>query len=116
MEISVITPQTKRKNDKADFQYFVSKYTGTPQRKIIVATTVTNIYPMSIAAPDKEFIPANPNARCAFMEQNTLRNLYESLRDGVHEITIDSERQTVQESAQAILEYLERHGWIPKRW
>ena len=29
------------------------------------------------------------------------------------EITIDSERQTVQESAQAILEYLERHGWIP---
>ncbi|MDO8685789.1 MAG: quinolinate synthase NadA, partial [Clostridiales bacterium] len=29
-----------------------------PQKKIIVATTVTNIYPMSIAAPDKEFIPA----------------------------------------------------------
>ena len=63
----------------------------TPQKKIIVATTVTNIYPMSKVAPDKEFIPANPNARCAFMEQNTLRNLYESLRDMKHEITVDPE-------------------------
>lgn len=63
----------------------------TPHKKIIVATTVTNIYPMSIAAPDKEFIPANPNARCAFMEQNTLKNLYEALRDMKHTITIDPE-------------------------
>lgn len=62
-----------------------------PQKQIIVATTVTNIYPMSKAAPDKEFIPANPEARCAFMEQNTLRNLYESLRDIKHEITVDPE-------------------------
>ena len=64
---------------------------NTPHKKIIVATTVTNVYPMSVAAPDKEFIPANPNARCAFMEQNTLRNLYESLRDMKHEITVDRE-------------------------
>lgn len=63
----------------------------TPQKKIIVATTVTNIYPMSIAAPDKEFIPANPDARCAFMEQNTLRNLYKSLLFMKHEITVDPE-------------------------
>ncbi len=63
----------------------------TPQKKIIVATTVTNIYPMSKAAPYKEFIPANPDARCAFMEQNTLHNLYLSLRDDVHEITVDPE-------------------------
>src|SRR3989338_1983652 len=63
----------------------------TPQKKIIVATTATNIYPMSKVAPDKEFIPANPEARCAFMEQNTLRNLYESLRDMKHEITVDPE-------------------------
>ena len=46
---------------------------------------------MQKAAPDKEFIPANPEARCAFMEQNTLRNLYESLRDMKHEITVDPE-------------------------
>ena len=29
------------------------------------------------------------------------------------EITVDSERQSEQESVQAILDYLERHGWIP---
>ena len=63
----------------------------TPHKKIIVATTVTNIYPMSVAAPDKEFIPANPEARCAFMEQHTLRNLYESLRDVKYEVTVDPE-------------------------
>lgn len=63
----------------------------TPYKKIIVATTVTNIYPMSVAAPNKEFIPANPQARCQYMEQNTLRNLYESLRDMKHVITVDPE-------------------------
>lgn len=61
----------------------------TPQKKVIVATTVTNIHPMKKAAPDKEFIPANSDARCAFMEQNTLENLYESLRDVKHIITVD---------------------------
>jgi len=29
------------------------------------------------------------------------------------EITVDSERQSVQESLQSILEYLERHQWVP---
>lgn len=67
---------------------FVKK---TPAKKIIVATTVTNIHPMRKAAPDKEFIPANPEARCAFMEQNTLRRLYESLRDIKYEIKVDPE-------------------------
>ncbi len=28
---------------------------------------------------------------CAFMKQNTLRKLRDSLRDGVHEITVDDE-------------------------
>lgn len=64
---------------------------NTPYKKIIVATTVTNIHPMHKAAPDKEFIPANPDARCEFMEQNTLLNLYESLRDMKYEVTVDPE-------------------------
>lgn len=67
---------------------FINK---TPAKKIIVATTVTNIYPMSVAAPNKTFIPANPDARCEFMEQNTLKNVYEALRDMKHVITVDPE-------------------------
>lgn len=60
-----------------------------PQKTIIVATEVGNIYPMSKAAPEKLIVPANAEAVCGYMKQNTLKNLYVSLRDGVHEITVD---------------------------
>ncbi|OGM96634.1 MAG: hypothetical protein A3B86_00505 [Candidatus Yanofskybacteria bacterium RIFCSPHIGHO2_02_FULL_38_22b] len=62
-----------------------------PQKEIIIATEVGNIYPLSKAVPSKTFIPANPDAVCAYMKQNTLRNLYESLRDMKYEITVDPE-------------------------
>ena len=60
----------------------------TPQKVVIMATEVGNIYPLSKAAPDKTIVPASPEAVCAFMKQNTLRKVYQSLRDGVHEITV----------------------------
>ena len=62
-----------------------------PQKEIIVATEIGNLYPLSKAVPGKTFIPANPEAICAYMKQNTLRNLYESLRDMKYEITVDPE-------------------------
>ncbi len=67
---------------------FVNK---SPQRVVIVATEVGNIYPMSKAAPDKVLIPASSEAVCAYMKQNTLRNLHLSLRDLVHEVTVEPE-------------------------
>ncbi|MDP9131031.1 MAG: quinolinate synthase NadA [Candidatus Binatota bacterium] len=63
----------------------------TPQQVVIMATEVGNIYPLSKAAPGKTIIPASAEAVCAFMKQNTLRKLRNSLRDGVHEITVDAE-------------------------
>ena len=63
----------------------------TPQKVVIMATEVGNIYPLSKAAPGKTIVPANPEAVCAYMKQNTFRKLYLSLRDGVHEITVDPE-------------------------
>lgn len=62
-----------------------------PEKEVIVATEVGNLYPLSKAVPSKTFIPANPDAVCSFMKQNTLRNLYESLRDLKYEITVDPE-------------------------
>jgi quinolinate synthase len=62
-----------------------------PQETIIVATEVGNIYPMSKAAPEKTLVPASREALCAFMKQNTLQNLYISLRDMVHEVEVDPE-------------------------
>jgi quinolinate synthase len=61
----------------------------TPQKVVIMATEVGNIYPLSKAAPGKTIVPASREAVCAFMKQNTLRRVYISLRDGVHEITVD---------------------------
>ncbi|QQG45204.1 MAG: quinolinate synthase NadA [Candidatus Sungiibacteriota bacterium] len=61
----------------------------SPQRVVIVATEVGNLVPMSKAAPDKVLIPANREAVCAFMKQNTLRGVYGSLRDLKYEISID---------------------------
>ncbi|KKS38123.1 MAG: Quinolinate synthase A [Parcubacteria group bacterium GW2011_GWA2_42_14] len=61
----------------------------TPEQTVIVATEIGNIHPMSKAAPEKKLIPANPEAVCAFMKQNTLRGVYESLRDLKYEITVD---------------------------
>jgi len=60
----------------------------TPQKVVIMATEVGNIYPLSKAAPGKTIVPASPEAVCAYMKQNTLRKLYVSLRDGIHEITV----------------------------
>ena len=63
----------------------------TPQRVVIMATEVGNIYPLSKAAPDKTIVPASREAVCAFMKQNTLRKVYQSLRDGIYEITVDAD-------------------------
>ena len=63
----------------------------TPQKVVIMATEVGNIYPLSKAAPDKTIVPASAEAVCAFMKQNTLRKLRNSLRDGVYEITVDAD-------------------------
>ena len=61
----------------------------TPQKVVIMATEVGNIYPLSKAAPGKTIVPASPEAVCAYMKQNTFRKLYVSLRDSIHEITVD---------------------------
>lgn len=63
----------------------------TSAKKIIVATEVGNIYPMSKAAPDKIFIPASAEAICPFMKQNTLRKIYNSLKNLVYEVNVDPE-------------------------
>lgn len=64
----------------------------SPAKVIIMATEVENMYPLSKRIPsDKVIIPASREARCAFMKQNTLRNVYESLRDEKHVITVDRE-------------------------
>jgi quinolinate synthase len=51
----------------------------------VVATETGMLYPLQMAAPDVEFIPANAEASCMYMKMITLPKL----RDGLHEMQFE---------------------------
>ena len=57
----------------------------------VVATEVGMLYGLSRAAPDVTFIPANPQATCAFMKMITLPKLRDSLREERYEVRVPDE-------------------------
>ena len=57
----------------------------------IVATETGMLHPLRHTAPDVDFIAANEAAHCKFMKMITLTGLRDSLRDGVHEVTVPGE-------------------------
>jgi quinolinate synthase len=64
---------------------------AAPGSSAIVATEVGMLYPLRKAAPQVEFIAANPSASCRFMKMITLPKLRDALRDGVHEVRVAPE-------------------------
>jgi quinolinate synthase len=62
--------------------------TGNGRREAVVATEVGMLYPLRMAAPDVEFIPANPEASCKYMKMITLPKLRDSLREGKYEVSV----------------------------
>jgi quinolinate synthase len=60
-----------------------------PVREAVVATEIGMLYPLQMAAPDVEFIPANAEASCVFMKMITLPKLRDALRDGRFEVKVD---------------------------
>lgn len=65
--------------------------TGEGPREVIVATEVGMIHPLQEAAPQLNFIPANPRAACAFMKLTTLERLVNSLRKRRYEVRVPEE-------------------------
>lgn len=63
---------------------------GTAE-KYIVATEVGIIHRLKQLAPEKTFIPADPDAVCAYMKSVTLESVAESLRKNQHVITVPKE-------------------------
>jgi quinolinate synthase len=57
----------------------------------VVATETGMLYPLRMAAPDVEFIPANAEASCKYMKMITLPKLRDSLRDLKFEVRVSSE-------------------------
>jgi quinolinate synthase len=60
-------------------------------REAIVATETGMLYPLQMAAPDVEFIAANPRAACVYMKMITLRKLRDSLREMKFEVRVPAE-------------------------
>jgi quinolinate synthase len=60
-------------------------------REAVVATETGMLYGLRQAAPDVNFIPANPEATCAFMKMITLPKLRDSLRDLRYEVRVPEE-------------------------
>ena len=63
---------------------------GAP-KEAIVATEVGMLYPLQMAAPDVEFIPANPDASCVYMKMITLPKLRDALREMKFEVRVPEE-------------------------
>ena len=63
----------------------------------IVVTESGILFEMRRQCPEKKFIPAPPDEpgcmcnECDYMKRNTLRKVYEALRDGKPEVTVDAE-------------------------
>jgi quinolinate synthase len=61
---------------------------GGGARQAVVATEVGMLYPLRMAAPDVEFIPANAEASCKYMKMITLPKLRDALREMQFEVRV----------------------------
>jgi quinolinate synthase len=77
--------EAQRRADGADGGASAS---GSKRRQAIVATETGMLYPLQMAAPDVEFIPANAEASCVFMKMITLPKLRDALRDMRFEVHV----------------------------
>jgi len=59
--------------------------------RYIVATEVGILHRMQQVAPDKQFLPADPEANCAFMKTITLPSVLDALRYDEHVVTVPPE-------------------------
>ncbi len=58
------------------------------RHEVVVATEVGMLYPLRMAAPDVDFIPANAQASCKYMKMITLPKLRDALRDMKFEVRV----------------------------
>ena len=57
----------------------------------MVATETGMLYPLRMAAPDVDFIPANAEASCVYMKMITLPKLRDALREMKFEVRVPEE-------------------------
>ncbi len=72
----------------ASTEGMIRAVTERPVSRFIVATETGIIHRMEQMAPEKEFIPADPEAQCAFMKTITLSGMRDSLLLDRYHITV----------------------------
>lgn len=75
----------------ASTEGMIRRVTEGPARRFIVATEVGIMHRMRQLAPDKQFVPADREAQCAYMKTVTLESLRDALAHNRHEITVPDE-------------------------
>jgi quinolinate synthase len=83
------SPQVSEPGLKDTTQQPAADIATHPVREAVVATEVGMLYPLRMAAPDVDFIPANPEASCVFMKMITLPKLRDALREMRFEVKVD---------------------------
>ncbi|MFZ0821124.1 MAG: quinolinate synthase NadA [Candidatus Acidiferrales bacterium] len=63
----------------------------SPAKEFAVGTEVGILHRLRILNPDREFLPVNPDAICAFMKSITLDNVIASLENLAPQITVPTE-------------------------
>jgi quinolinate synthase len=63
----------------------------SPAKEFAVGTEVGILHRLRILNPDREFLPVNPDAICAFMKTITLDNVISSLENLAPQITVPTE-------------------------
>jgi quinolinate synthase len=69
----------------------VRTVTQRPAKQFIVATETGIMHRMRQVAPEKQFIPADPEAVCAFMKTITLTGVRDSLALDRYHVTVPPE-------------------------
>jgi len=69
-------------------QYAEQAERAEHRREAVVATEIGMLYPLRMAAPDIEFIPANAEASCQYMKMITLPKLRDALREMQFEVRV----------------------------
>ena len=64
---------------------------AAPGSSAIVATETGMLYPLRMAAPDVDFIPANAEASCVYMKMITLHKLRDALAEMKFEVRVPEE-------------------------
>jgi quinolinate synthase len=75
----------------ASTEGMIRKVTERPAQRFIVATETGIMHRMQQVAPQKQFIPADPEAVCAFMKTITLTGVRDSLVLDQYHVTVPSD-------------------------